>query len=158
MANAFFAACTLILTTLGFAEIRGVVVDISGTPVLDAIVVRVANGREEAVVLSGDATFSVAAEPGQLRVRAPGFTEAVIAIDPQSSEFIRVVLQPASFADSIVVTADRGTSRLPSAASATVLTSAELSNAAAGALDDVLRQTPGFTLFRRSSSRTAKVA
>jgi iron complex outermembrane recepter protein len=155
MANAFFAACTLILTTLGAAEIRGVVVDISGTPVLDATVVRVVGGREEPVVLSGDGSFTVAAEPGQLRVRAAGFTEAVIAIDAKSTEFIRVVLQPASFADSIVVTADRGTSRLPSAASATVLTSAELSNAASGALDDVLRQTPGFTLFRRSSSRTA---
>ena len=68
---------------------------------------------------------------------------------------MRIVLQPATFADSVVVTADRGATRLPSAASATVLTSAELSNSAAGALDDVLRQTPGFTLFRRSSSRTA---
>ena len=36
-----------------------------------------------------------------------------------------------------------------------MLSSAELANNAAGALDDVLRQTPGFTLFRRSSSRTA---
>jgi outer membrane receptor protein involved in Fe transport len=36
-----------------------------------------------------------------------------------------------------------------------VLTSAELNNMAAGALDDALRSTPGFTLFRRSSSRVA---
>ena len=42
---------------------------------------------------------------------------------------------------------------LPSAV--TVVGSAELEHAAAIALDDVLRGVPGFTLFRRSSSRTA---
>jgi outer membrane receptor protein involved in Fe transport len=65
------------------------------------------------------------------------------------------MLRPVNFADSVVVTATRGAERLPSAASSTVLTSAELSNMAAGALDDALRSTPGFTLFRRSSSRVA---
>ena len=55
----------------------------------------------------------------------------------------------------MVVTATRTQERLPSAASATVITSAELNNSAAGALDDTLRQTPGFSLFRRSSSRVA---
>ena len=156
MANACLAACTLLLTlAAGLAEIRGVVVDISGTPVLDAIVVRVVGGREEPVMVAGDGTFLVAAEAAEIRVRAPGFTEAVVPLDGSVTGVLRIVLRPASFADSIVVTADRGTSRLPSAASATVLTSAELTNTASGALDDVLRQTPGFTLFRRSSSRTA---
>src|SRR4030095_6053068 len=37
----------------------------------------------------------------------------------------------------------------------TLLTSAERATMAAGALDDALRSTPGFTLFRRSSSRVA---
>jgi outer membrane receptor protein involved in Fe transport len=156
MSNVLIAACTLLLTTFaGAAEIRGIVVDISGTPVIDATVVRVVGGREEPVTLAPDGTFTVPAEVGEIRVRAAGFAEAVVHFTLESTELIRVVLQPASFADSIVVTADRGTSRLPSAASATVLTSAELNNAASGALDDVLRQTPGFTLFRRSTSRTA---
>jgi outer membrane receptor protein involved in Fe transport len=156
MSNVLIAACTLLLTTVaGAAEIRGIVVDISGTPVIDATVVRVVGGREEPVTLAPDGTFTVPAEVGEIRVRAAGFAEAVVPFTLESTELIRVVLQPASFADSIVVTADRGTSRLPSAASATVLTSAELNNAASGALDDVLRQTPGFTLFRRSTSRTA---
>jgi outer membrane receptor protein involved in Fe transport len=156
MSNVLLAAYALLVTTVaGAAEIRGIVVDISGTPVPDATVVRVVGGREEPVALAGDGTFMVPAEAGEVRVRAVGFAEAVVTFTPQSTELIRVVLQPATFADSIVVTADRGTSRLPSAASATVLTSAELTNAASGALDDVLRQTPGFTLFRRSTSRTA---
>jgi outer membrane receptor protein involved in Fe transport len=38
---------------------------------------------------------------------------------------------------------------------ATVVTSAELLTSAAGSLDDALRNTPGFSLFRRSSSRVS---
>jgi outer membrane receptor protein involved in Fe transport len=156
MSTALTAAGWLLLALVAsVAEIRGIVVDISGVPVSEATVVRVLDGREDPVTLADDGTFTLAAEGGTLRVRAPGFAEAIVALDAVSGELLRVVLQPASFADSVVVTANRGTSRLPSAASATVLTSAELNNAASGVLDDVLRQTPGFTLFRRASSRTA---
>src|SRR3970040_676668 len=35
------------------------------------------------------------------------------------------------------------------------LPSAELANSAAGSLDDALRNSPGFSLFRRSSSRVS---
>ena len=122
---------------------------------IDATVVRVVGGREEPVTLAADGTFRCRRKRARSACAPPASPKPSCRSTPQSTELIRVVLQPASFADSIVVTADRGTSRLPSAASATVLTSAELSNAASGALDDVLRQTPGFTLFRRSSSRTA---
>jgi outer membrane receptor protein involved in Fe transport len=155
MPTALTAAGSLLLTLVAsVAEIRGVVVDVSGAPVPDATVVRIVDSREDTVTLAADGTFTVAAE-GTLRVRAAGFADAVVALDDVTGAPLRVVLRPASFADSVVVTADRGTSRLPGAASATVLTGAELSNAASGVLDDVLRQTPGFTLFRRASSRTA---
>ena len=55
----------------------------------------------------------------------------------------------------MTVTATRGDARLATPASTTVLTSAEVLTSAAGAMDDLLRYTPGFSLFRRSSSRTA---
>lgn len=156
MPIALTAAGSLLLALVAsVAEIRGIVVDSSGAPVPEATVVRVLDGREEPIAVAGDGTFMVAAEDATLRVRATGFAEAIVGLDAASGGLLRVVLQPASFADSVVVTADRGSSRLPSAASATVLTSAELNNAASGVLDDVLRQTPGFTLFRRASSRTA---
>jgi outer membrane receptor protein involved in Fe transport len=89
----------------------------------------------------------------RVRVSSTGFETANVEIS--GSGPVQVVLRPVNFADSVVVTATRGAERLPSAASSTVLTSAELSNMAAGALDDALRLTPGFTLFRRSSSRVA---
>ena len=89
----------------------------------------------------------------RIRVSSEGFETATVEITGDGP--VQVVLRPVNFADSVVVTATRGAERLPSAASSTVLTSAELSNMAAGALDDALRSTPGFTLFRRSSSRVA---
>lgn len=146
---------SLFLVLHGVAEIRGTVVDVSGAAVPDATVVLVVDGTQQRIPLADDASFEVPAGGGLLLVRAPGFAEVTYDLQDVKAPTLRVVLQPASFADSVVVTADRGRIRLPSAASATVITSGELANSAAGALDDVLRQTPGFTLFRRSSSRTA---
>jgi outer membrane cobalamin receptor len=136
-------------------ELRGLVVDVSGAPVPEASVVLVTDGKEQPLTVADDGTFRVPSASGVLRVKATGFMEVQHEVAANAVGDIRVVLQPASFADSVVVTADRGTTRLPSGASSTVITSAELANSAAGALDDVLRQTPGFSLFRRATSRTA---
>lgn len=156
MSNALVAAFSLLLFVLpAAAQVRGIVLDISGAPVPEATVVLVVAGREEPVPLADDGTFTIPTSTGELRVRAAGFSEVILQLDAATEDPFRIVLQPASFADAIVVTADRGATRLPSAASSTVLSAAELANNAAGALDDMLRQTPGFTLFRRSSSRTA---
>ena len=53
------------------------------------------------------------------------------------------------------MTASRGATGVDTAASSTIVSSAELLTSAAGAIDDALRNTPGFSLFRRSSSRVA---
>lgn len=143
--------------SLAFAQpaSRGVIVDVSGAIVADAKVVAVAaDGQESPVTVASDGTFELGASAARVRVHADGFADADMAV-ANTSNPLRIVLRPATFADSVVVTAARGVERLPSAASSTVVTSAELANTAAGALDDALRQTPGFTLFRRSSSRVA---
>src|SRR5688572_24585672 len=132
----------------------GTVVDISGAVIPGAeVVVTSTDGRTTTVQTDADGNFNAGMVAARLRVSLDGFapTEIVVA-GPQP---VQVVLRPVNFADSVVVTATRGAERLPSAASSTVLTAAELSNMAAGALDDALRATPGFTLFRRSSSRVA---
>jgi outer membrane cobalamin receptor len=146
-----FAALALQTAT----EIRGIVVDVSGAPVPDATIVLVVGGKEQPLTVASDATFGVPAGAGMLLIKAPGFADVNYDLQANGTAPLRIVLRPATFADSVVVTADRAETRLPSGASATVITSAELANSAAGALDDVLRQTPGFTLFRRASSRTA---
>lgn len=134
-------------------SLTGTVVDISGAAIAGAeIAATTADGRTVNAESAPDGTFTIDGAVTSLRVVAPGFSGTEV---PTPNGTVRVVLRPAGFADSVVVTATRGAERLPSAASSTVLTSAELSNSPAGSLDDVLRQTPGFSLFRRSSSRVA---
>jgi outer membrane receptor protein involved in Fe transport len=132
----------------------GTVVDISGAVIPDAeVVVTATDGRTVTVRTDADGTFDAGVLASRVRVTSQGFETADVPVNGVVP--LQIVLRPTNFADSVVVTATRGAERLPSAASSTVLTSAELSNMAAGALDDALRATPGFTLFRRSSSRVA---
>ena len=89
-----------------------------------------------------------------LRVRASGFAESVTPLAADAAA-LRVVLQPRPLTESVTVTASRGATGVDTAASSTIVSSAELLTSAAGAIDDALRNTPGFSLFRRSSSRVA---
>ena len=89
-----------------------------------------------------------------MRVRANGFAESVMPLAGDAAA-VRVVLQPRPLTESVTVTASRGATGVDTAASATIVSSAELLTSAAGAIDDALRNTPGFSLFRRSSSRVA---
>ncbi len=151
-----FLAVLLMRPPGGLAQtmsVEGSVVDVSGAAVPGAaIVLTTADGRTIETAAGPDGTFRITEPGSRVLVTAPGFAPVEVAVN---SAAVRVVLRPAVFSDSVVVTATRGAERLPSAASATVVTAAELSNSAAGALDDILRQTPGFNLFRRSSSRVA---
>jgi outer membrane receptor protein involved in Fe transport len=132
----------------------GTVVDISGAVIPGAVVaVTSTDGRTVTVHTDADGNFDAGMIAARLRVSLDGFAPAEVVVAGTAP--VQIVLRPVNFADSVVVTATRGAERLPSAASSTVLTAAELSNMAAGALDDALRATPGFTLFRRSSSRVA---
>jgi len=131
---------------------QGSVTDISGGIIPDAeVVATTADGRKVTVRSDAGGNFNAGALAATVRVTSEGFEPAEVKVS--GSEPVYVVLRPLNFADSVVVTATRGAERLPSAASATVITSAQLNNMAAGSMDDVLRSTPGFTLFRRTSSR-----
>jgi outer membrane receptor protein involved in Fe transport len=136
------------------ANTTGTVIDISGAVIPAAeVVITSTDGRSTTIRTDADGNFSAGTIASRIRVSSEGFETADIPVSGPGP--VQIVLRPLNFADSVVVTATRGAERLPSAASSTVLTSAELSNMAAGALDDALRSTPGFTLFRRSSSRVA---
>lgn len=133
----------------------GTVIDVSGAVVPAAEVTgHTADGRTLTTRTDPNGAFSFAEPVVRVDVRSEGFAPVAVTIGP-AGEAIRVVLRPSNFADLVVVTATRSAERLPSAASATVVTSGELLNSAAGSIDDALRQTPGFSLFRRSSSRVA---
>lgn len=139
------------------AALSGVVVDASGAPVAGATVSVEGPGRPARSVETGaDGRFTVddAAADTQLRVRANGFADSVATLAETSSP-VRIVLHPRPLSESVTVTASRGAQGVDTAASASVISSAELLASAAGSIDDALRNTPGFSLFRRSSSRVA---
>ncbi|MEO8680231.1 MAG: TonB-dependent receptor [Vicinamibacterales bacterium] len=136
-------------------SVKGSIIDVSGAPIPAAdITVKARDGRTRAAKSDAFGNFEIEFPADRIHVASEGFEPVDLAV-PAGDEPLYVVLRPANFADSVVVTAARSAERLPSAASATVITSAELNNMAAGALDDALRSTPGFTLFRRSSSRAS---
>jgi outer membrane receptor protein involved in Fe transport len=143
------------------ADLRVRVSDSLGDPIAGASAVVEAEGRGSgrAVITGADglAIVPVIELPGPLvlRVSSPGFAEHLEALQPGSASF-DVRLEPAARAEQVTVTAGRRPVRgaeLP--ADATVLSRRDLEIVAAGTVDDVLRLTPGFSLFRRSPSRTA---
>jgi outer membrane receptor protein involved in Fe transport len=140
-------------------SVAGVVIDASGAPIAGATITVEAAGQQVATTKTGiDGRFTVAGTApagATLRARADGFAEAVSPLSSFSSASSRVVLHPRPLSESVTVTASRGASGVDTAASATIVSSAELLTSAAGAIDDALRNTPGFSLFRRSSSRVA---
>jgi len=140
-------------------RVTGVIVDASGAPVSDATVRLLIGSATSAEVATGiDGRFAfdgVADGDGVVEARAAGFAPAAVDVPRGLAAPVRIVLAPASLAESVTVTASRGSPGLATPAPASVLTSAELVSVAAGTLDDTLRATPGFSLFRRSSSRTA---
>ena len=135
------------------AAVTGVVRDVSGAPVAGAIVRT--TGADCRVETEVDGTFSLgcAKRGDRLTVEATGLRVAtVVASDGPT----RVTLDTAPYAESIVVTATRSDRRTTSpVAPVTVLTSSDLALAPPLPLDDVLKVVPGFSLFRRTTSRSA---
>ena len=149
-------------------KIEGVVIDQNGAPVSGAEVMVLVKSKDASPgQLTGSSTrttadgrfsFNAPAEPASLQVRASGFaavTRVVNASDPDATH-LRIVLEPLPLSETMTVTAARTETRLgDTAASVAVLSTEDLSSTAALTIDDALRQIPGFSLFRRSGSRTA---
>lgn len=142
------------------------VIDAQGAPVAGAVVVIAAAGREVTasdvrVVTRDDGRATVDGNrvrgpDVEVRVEAPGFAVAREPWTASSADPQVVMLQPVGFVEQVSVTAGRRLARgaeLP--ANATVLQARDIESVASSALDDVLRLTPGFSLFRRNSSRSA---
>jgi outer membrane receptor protein involved in Fe transport len=152
----FILCLTLIAPALaaaqGAPQVSGIVLDASGAPIADASVT--AGGSTVKTNANGAFSVPVAPGPATVQASAPGFVTATVTVNEPATS-VRVTLQPAPLEDKVLVTASRGAERLGTSGSTTTVSSAELLNAGAGALDDALRSTPGFSLFRRSSSRVA---
>jgi outer membrane receptor protein involved in Fe transport len=133
------------------AALSGTVVDAAGSPVSGARVRVMDAAAATLTAPDGGFTLEGIRFPAALTVSAPGFADAVVTTEGAGP--VRVILQPRGIVESVTVTASAGDRRITTAASATVLDAEALAMLPALALDDQLRSVPGFSLFRRSSSR-----
>jgi outer membrane receptor protein involved in Fe transport len=153
-----FAAAMVSAQMSGPQAITGTVRDSTGQVVAGATVVaRTPAGVERRAVTGGDGRFSVArpAEfPVTLIVVAAGFGEARHEIASGGAmENLDLLLLPAAVSETVSVTAYRVPQRLQDvAASVNVLSQEDIRRSPAVVADDVLRQVPTFSLFRRTSS------
>jgi outer membrane receptor protein involved in Fe transport len=163
--------CILVLTVPSYASpllqsatpkntVEGIVVDQNGAAVKGAEITVsahsfIARGETDA---SGQFHFNAPQGVIELTVKALGFARVERKLKPATEDItqLRIILAPASITEQLTITATRVKTRLSeTAASVVVLDSQGLKTTAAPTLDDALRQVPGFTLFRRSGSRTA---
>jgi outer membrane receptor protein involved in Fe transport len=147
--------------SVGDSTITGRVTDSRGDAVSGATVVLAisADATKGEAKTGGDGRFVINAPRGdyELRVTADGFDRFVkrVKLGDQPLQ-INVTLEPATVAETVTITPARTELRLESApASVSVLDAKDVSNAAAQTFDDLLRQVPGFSIFRRSSSVVA---
>ncbi|HEU4933093.1 MAG TPA: TonB-dependent receptor, partial [Pyrinomonadaceae bacterium] len=129
--------------------------DPNGSAIAHASVEFAANGKTIRTETDAAGGFTVLSpQPyGTLSVSSPGFSTIKLEITT-ASEPLRIRLEPATVIERILI-ADNG-ERIPATPlSQFALTENEIGLAGALTLDDVLRQVPGFSLFRRSGGLTA---
>jgi outer membrane receptor protein involved in Fe transport len=145
--------------SLAAPSVSGVVKDSSGGAVSGAaVLIRTSAGVQQQTITGPDGRFTfdtLPTEPATLVVRAGGFGEAQRALT--GSGELEIVLAPAALLETIVVTATRTEQRLGNIpASMSVMTRDDIKASPAVVADDVLRQVPTFSLFRRTSSLAAQ--
>ncbi|MGC2334100.1 MAG: TonB-dependent receptor [Candidatus Acidiferrales bacterium] len=143
------------------ASLEGVVQDSTGAAIPGAQVeLRTKSYSAQTVTdTSGKFTFDrIPDASGTVTITAKGFQQIdqQWTATPGAPAHVAVVLKPLAVNQQVIVTAARTATRLSdSPVSDIELTRQDLQETPALTLDDALRQVPGFSLFRRSSSRIA---
>jgi outer membrane receptor protein involved in Fe transport len=140
-------------------RVAGEVRDQAGAAVGNAEVYLVVGTFTKTQITDAEGRFvfdSVPRGDARLAARARGFAAFEKNWSVQDDAQLEIALTPEGVSEQVTITAARTVARVSdTAASVIVLAPEDLSTTAALALDDALRQVPGFSLFRRSGSRTA---
>jgi outer membrane receptor protein involved in Fe transport len=138
--------------------VTGVVRDPGGAVVPGAtVVVRSASGAEQQTVTGPDGRFTLwGASSGDLvlLVRARGFADVRQPLAANASrQDLTIDLAPAALEEAVTVTPTRSEQRLGAVpASVSRIEREQIRQSPAVVADDLLRQLPSFSLFRRTSS------
>ncbi|HYV83593.1 MAG TPA: TonB-dependent receptor [Pyrinomonadaceae bacterium] len=137
--------------------IYGKVTDPNGEPIQHASVEFESDGNTTRTLtdLSGDFTVFSARAYGILSISSPGFSTVKIKVNAEKYS-LRIRLYPAVINERVVVSAPiTYEERIPPTSSSQFnVGTHEIASAGALTIDDVLRQVPGFSLFRRSGGLT----
>ena len=144
-------------------SVQGVVHDQAGAPIAGALVTYKSSAETLHTVTDDQGKFEF--QPASLgaaaaiTVTASGFSTLEQpwprVANSVAQKVLDFTLAAAGLSDQVTITAARTLSRVSdTAASVEVLTDKELETTAALTLDDALKQIEGFSLFRRTSSRT----
>jgi outer membrane receptor protein involved in Fe transport len=158
----FAAAFPLARLSAQTAVVEGTVRDSAAAVVANASVTLQAGSYSASTLTdtSGHFSFvSVPAQSGSIEVRSPGFAPAQRSWTASPHAVVDIVLEPAAANEQVTVSATRTAIRISETPGSTVLLSQDdVIASPALRVDDVLRQVPGFSLFRRSDSRTANAS
>ena len=155
------AAKSMLQVDRQISSIAGVVADQNGDPItgavvaLDSATLHLQTKTDD----SGRFRFGLTLVTTMtLIIEAEGFAQFKQKLNLQTDDKtqLHITLKPVPISERVTVTATRTDMRLSdTAASVAVLRADDLQATAAVTIDDALRQVPGFSLFRRSGSRTA---
>ena len=152
-----FFVLTVALLVQQPAALMGVVIDVSGAPVPGAVVQTTGDAGSSETLTAQDGSWSIPVSSSARRVTvhvaAPGFSSVEREVTMPAAA-VRIELHPVGITERVTVTGEAAT-RLAVESSATTLDQAALELSPALMLDDQLRSVPGFSLFRRTSSRVA---
>lgn len=164
----FVAFCSFLYISYAFSQIPEVrrvevsVRDSFGLPIRNGklLVTSVTGSAIECLPKSSGEFLCEFSSPGDfsLTASAEGFSILRRTINAEQDFPIKIelTLVPVPIAEKVIVTASRSPSIIgETPASVVLLSRDEIESSAAPAIDDTLRQVPGFSLFRRSGSRSA---
>jgi outer membrane receptor protein involved in Fe transport len=145
-------------------RVEGAVRDTSGALIANASVVLNSGSYQAAAKTDASGHFLFPAVPstsGTVEIRQEGFDPVHQSwnLGSATNVSLAIVLQPATASEQVTVSAARTEVRLSETPGSTILlTNTDVTATPALRVDDVLRQVPGFSLFRRSDSRTANAS